>query len=48
VENSFKFLQVIFETALGQTEEIIDVGSHELQSVEQFGHLFLKDVGAIA
>jgi hypothetical protein len=47
VENSFEFFQVIFETALGQTEEIIDLGLHELQSVKQFRHLLLKDAGTV-
>jgi hypothetical protein len=47
VENSFKLLPVMFETALCQTEEIIDVGSYELQSVEQFGHLYWKMSGLL-
>ena len=39
---------MVFEGSLGKGKEIVDVGSNEIQSVKEFQHFLLKDVGAIA
>ena len=44
-QDSLEFFQVVIEVAFGDAEKAIDVGLCEVEALEDFAHLFLKDVG---
>ena len=45
---TIEFAKVIVKIAFGDDQEVVDVGSNEVESFKKFIHLFLKDVGRIA